>query len=233
MKRNTVLYLDIAQKIRQRIFSGEYAVGDLLPTESDLERMFNVSKITVRKAIDLLVAEELVEKRSGKGTTVLSNRPYNKFSKTTSFTQILENDGARVEKRMLGMERVNTEKDEELALHFPNGAMCFHRLYLLDGKPYIYFSHYLPTDLADVTYAQLEDDSLYRILNQHGYDLDRLDDDFSAVEFNDREREALQTSERIGIRRVRISRDIEGRTVEYSVAIYDTNQRPYHIEYEA
>ena len=90
MKRTRVLYLEVADKIKEDIFSGKYPVGTMLPTENELEEMFQVSKITVRKAIELLATDEYVEKKSGRGTTVVSNRPYNRLSKAASFTQILK-----------------------------------------------------------------------------------------------------------------------------------------------
>ncbi|HBR81649.1 MAG TPA: GntR family transcriptional regulator, partial [Enterococcus sp.] len=98
MKRTRVLYLEVADKIKEDIFSGKYPVGSMLPTESLLEELFQVSKITVRKAIELLASDEYVEKKSGRGTTVLSNRPYNRLSKAASFTQILKNSQYEVQK---------------------------------------------------------------------------------------------------------------------------------------
>ena len=71
MKRTRVLYLEVADKIKEDIFSGKYPVGSMLPTESELEELFQVSKITVRKAIELLASDEYVAKKSGRGTTVL------------------------------------------------------------------------------------------------------------------------------------------------------------------
>ena len=92
MKRTRVLYLEVADKIKEDIFFRErrYPVGSMLPTENELEELFQVSKITVRKAIELLATDEYVEKKVVEGTTVLSNRPYNRLSKAESFTQILK-----------------------------------------------------------------------------------------------------------------------------------------------
>ena len=53
MKRTKILYLEIADKIKNDIISGKYPVGSLLPTETELEALFQVSKITVRKAIEI------------------------------------------------------------------------------------------------------------------------------------------------------------------------------------
>lgn len=50
MKRTRVLYLEVADKIKEDIFSGKYPVGTMLPTENELEEMFQVSKID-RKSV--------------------------------------------------------------------------------------------------------------------------------------------------------------------------------------
>ncbi|MGC3648838.1 GntR family transcriptional regulator, partial [Enterococcus faecium] len=77
-----------------------------LPTESELEELFQVSKISVRKAIELLPSDEYVAKKSGRGTTVLSNRPFNRLSKAGSFRHILENSRYHVRKVTLDFQLV-------------------------------------------------------------------------------------------------------------------------------
>ena len=44
MKKTRVLYLEVAEKIKEDIFSGKYPVGTMLPTETELEKLFGVSK---------------------------------------------------------------------------------------------------------------------------------------------------------------------------------------------
>lgn len=233
MKRNRVLYLEVADKLKHDIFSGKYPVGTMLPTETELEQLFGVSKITVRKAIELLSADEYVEKCAGRGTTVLSNRPYNKLSKSTSFTQILENSNCQVDKSVLGLEVIDFPEGSDFRQAFKNGrALRFRRLYLLNGKPYIYFVHYLPESLADVDARTFEEESLYRVLNQRGFEISRFEDDFEAVMLSDAERAILGTDSKAAIKRVRRSYDRDGGIVEFSEALYDTAQRAYHIEYE-
>ena len=53
MRRKSVLYLEVADQIKEDILSGKYPVGTFLPTETELEEMFNVSKITIRRAIEM------------------------------------------------------------------------------------------------------------------------------------------------------------------------------------
>ncbi|MGL9728652.1 GntR family transcriptional regulator [Enterococcus sp. DIV0756] len=232
MKKTRVLYLEVAEKLKEDIFSGKYPVGTMLPTETELEKLFDVSKITVRKAIELLAADEYVEKKSGKGTTVLSERPYNKLSKAISFTQILENSNLNVEKRILAVKKVELTENEKASEYFGTEAICFERMYLLAGKPYIYFKHYLPVGLERVTKEDLEKESLYRILYQNGLDIDRFIDDFVAITVNTEEQRLLQTTEKIALKRIRKSYDYNHKVIEYSEALYNTSDHAYQIEYE-
>ncbi|EKO3774781.1 GntR family transcriptional regulator, partial [Vibrio metschnikovii] len=65
-----MLYKKVMLALKQRIDSGEFQIGDNLPTETKLVEEYAVSRITVRKAIDELVKMAMVEKRQGAGTTV-------------------------------------------------------------------------------------------------------------------------------------------------------------------
>lgn len=232
MKRTKILYLDIAEKIKKGIISGQYPVGTLLPTENELEAIFGVSKITVRKAIELLAIDEYVEKKSGKGTTVLSNRPYNKLSKAASFSQVLKKSNLELSTRPLSLEKVSLQPEDLLFEAFGEEVLVYRRLYLLEDKPYISFIHYLPSDLAHLGLETFSQMSLYRLLNLEGYEISSFEDDFLAISLSAEHQKILETTEKIGLKRMRKSLDAEGRLIEYSEAVYNTSQQPYHIEYE-
>lgn len=63
-------YETIVNDIRKKIQNGTYQINEKLPTEPDLCQVYQVSRITVKKAIDQLVCEGLVIKRRGSGTFV-------------------------------------------------------------------------------------------------------------------------------------------------------------------
>lgn len=233
MRRKSVLYLEVAEQIKSDIMNGTYPVGSLLPTEAELEQLFDVSKITVRRAIELLSSEELVEKKSGKGTTVLSNRPYNKLSKAGTFTEYLNDSGQKVAKKILKLETVSLLPESAIYDCLGEQAVKVSRLYTLDDKPYIYFNYYLPTTLADVPLAAFEQESLYRLMDQHGIEIIKFEDSFQTIELTPEQQEILLTSEKNGLKRIRKSFGLSGKVVEFSEAIYNTALYPYVIEYEA
>ena len=67
------LYEQIYSNLKTAILNGSYQAGDQLPTEKELIDKYNVSRLTAKNAIALLVEERLVERIPGKGTFVLDN----------------------------------------------------------------------------------------------------------------------------------------------------------------
>ncbi|MEH2511047.1 GntR family transcriptional regulator [Nitrobacteraceae bacterium AZCC 1564] len=85
------LYLQVASVMRQRIESGHWKEGDKISTIEELEAEFNVARITVRQALDLLREDGLVESIRGKGTFV-SGRPKEKhwFNLANDLESVIE-----------------------------------------------------------------------------------------------------------------------------------------------
>jgi GntR family transcriptional regulator len=64
------LYVEVASVIQQRIEMGYWRLGQKISTLEELEREFQVSRVTVRQAMKLLCREELLHPRAGRGTFV-------------------------------------------------------------------------------------------------------------------------------------------------------------------
>ncbi|MFC7049462.1 GntR family transcriptional regulator [Emcibacter nanhaiensis] len=69
--RTVPFYRQVADTIKARIIDGQYAVGECIPASSKLEKVFNVSNITMRKSLALLKEEGWVTTQRGKGTVVI------------------------------------------------------------------------------------------------------------------------------------------------------------------
>ncbi len=63
-------YVQVAETIRSRIVSNRYKQGDLIPSYKQLEKEFNTSNITIRKAVGILVRDGIINRRKGIGTEV-------------------------------------------------------------------------------------------------------------------------------------------------------------------
>lgn len=89
----TPLYRQVKQILLQRIASGAWRAGDLVPAEPKLGQELGVSSGTVRKALDELAAENLVVRHQGRGTFVATHTP---ASSLFHFFRIVDQEGRRV-----------------------------------------------------------------------------------------------------------------------------------------
>ena len=67
---STPQYQQVADTLRQRIARAQYRVGDVIPTSAELEKLFSVSNITIRKALAILTQEGLITGHRGMGTMI-------------------------------------------------------------------------------------------------------------------------------------------------------------------
>lgn len=70
-----MLYKQVYEALRESISQGEYAVGDRLPSEAELSSRFEVSPITIKRALDLLRTDGMIMRRPRIGTVVTSATP--------------------------------------------------------------------------------------------------------------------------------------------------------------
>lgn len=231
MGKNSPLYITVMEVIKEKIINGQYKVGELIPTEIELEREFDVSKVTIRKAIELLEGEGYLIKRSGKGTTVISNSIFNKLSKGEFFSTILKKEGFQLKKERTLINKVNLAPQDDLYNYF--GAECnkIRRVYYLDGKPYIYFEHYIPSDVSIDTIDNENNFSIYMQLYKNRYYINNFEDQFYIDYPSQEVLKELNISEGPLLGRKRTTLDSNGKIIEVSQAVYNTRIHNYVIKY--
>src|SRR5699024_91642 len=98
------LYHQIKDTLVSRISDGVWQAGDLIPTEVELMKEFEVSRTTIRQAISILVHEGLLEKRQGRGTTVKSMKLIGSLGRLTGFAEEIMERGYLPKSRLLKAE---------------------------------------------------------------------------------------------------------------------------------
>lgn len=131
------LYKQLMETIGNDIMSGKYPEGSRLPSETELSKYYQVSRITVRAALKELAEAELIVRKQGKGTFVGKKKLSRNLSTANSFTQAcLEMD--RVPGAQLISSRLEpaTEADCEF-FRLPADAqvVCLRRLRYANGIP--------------------------------------------------------------------------------------------------
>jgi DNA-binding GntR family transcriptional regulator len=150
--RSVPAYRQVAETIRREILSGELPPGANLPTEYEFCERFGASRITVRRALQILADEQLIERRQGVGTFV-SPTPTRRIPLiSTDFSGSIAAHAPDV-KRQLESFRWQPAADPTIADRLqilPTGFTLFaRRLDVLDGEVVAYDEVHLPKAMAD------------------------------------------------------------------------------------
>jgi GntR family transcriptional regulator len=142
------LYLQLRDALVERIASGQWKPGTVVPNEGDLAREFGVSPGTMRKALDLMEAMRLLTRRPGRGTFV--NDP-SSAEFTARFSDLRSANGATSSDTVNSGEIVESTANEVecLRLRLTKGDRVFrlHRRSLHNGRPYMAEDVSMPVSL--------------------------------------------------------------------------------------
>lgn len=214
------IYLRLAQTLRQKIVNGELDTGDALPSERDLCRILDASRVTVRRAIETLIEEGLLIRRQGSGTYV-APRIEAQGSYLSSFS---EDASARGE--MTGaiwlMKTYAVASAEEARVLELDPAACVLRLgrvRLAGGEPLAIEHAIVPADFL----PDLEGlgDSLYAALEARGLRPVSGTQKVRASLATPTEAGLLSIAEKSELLRIeRVTRLADGRPVEFTRSAY-------------
>jgi len=133
------LFLQIKELIIARVKAGEWKEGEVLPSEFEFARQYEVSQGTVRKAIAEMVDEKLVVRFRGKGTFVATHTDDREHS---HFFHIVGNNGVKTlpGTRVLTCRRRKANREIEKRLQVAKGeyVVIDERLWIIDGQPVIF-----------------------------------------------------------------------------------------------
>lgn len=147
----TPLYHQIYVLLREKIVSGAYGDGERVPSEHELEKIFSVSRITAKRALDELAAEGLVSRRRGTGTVVTFQPPTS--STTGEAVGLIENLLAmalETDVDILGFDYVSAPPRVAIALELEPGATVQEtiRTRKKDGEVFSYSITHIPEDIG-------------------------------------------------------------------------------------
>ena len=214
------LYQQLQRALRDAIENRVIGPDDALPPERDLAEMLNVSRITVRKAIDELVEDGLLIRKQGSGTFV-SNRVEKNFAKLTSFSEDMRARGR--EPRSVWMNRATgtVTPEESLTLRSSPGTPVFrfHRIRYADDAPMaIEYATVIATCLPSLESVE---SSLYEALERTGNRPVRALQRLRAVLLTAEQAKLLKAQESdAGLLVARVGYLKDGRAVEYSQSYY-------------
>ena len=212
--------------LRDEISNGAFPVGTLLPGENRLAETFDVSRVTIRKALEALAAGGWIEKRLGAGSVVLDRTAEGKTLSAdlaSLMPQIVEMDRSTTA-RLLSFSYGAAPAPVARALRLTDGAkvQTAIRVRSAGDQPFSHLTTYVPEDIArSYDETDLATQPLFRLLERSGVQIDGAQQSVTAALAAPDVAEALVVS--VGSPLLSLKRtvwDASGRGVEYLSALY-------------
>ena len=213
------LYTQLVGIIKRNISSGTLAVGDLLPSESELCRVLNISRNTVRQAIGELEEEGLVVRKRGKGTFV-ADPTANRRGVQYSFTTEVSSMGKTPSSTLVDFDVQVPAPHICRMMELEEGTCVyrFTRIRNVDGQPLILETSYYPQYIfPNLTREMVETHSFYSLLYHVGIVPFAADDRYEAVVLDQAQAELLGVAAgSCGFYHQRRTKTEDGRIYEYT-----------------
>ena len=165
---NEPLYLQLKKILRAAVVNGEYAPGQQIPTEQELMKQYNVSRITVRRAIQELILEKYLVKSQGKGTFVNQTRPRRELVNLKSFTEACEDNHQVAKSQVLSVmvQKANKHDVRRLGVSEADKVIHITRLRFRDDVPFLIEHSYYPYPQYEFLLHHNLSGSVYAILKE-------------------------------------------------------------------
>ncbi len=223
-----VRYRAIADDLRQRVEAGEFGAGRLLPSESELSGAYEVSRVTVRKALELLRDEGLIDARQGFGWFVATDPVRQALGRLGTIEEQLGSLGVESERRIISFRFVSAPPRVRHLLGVDH-VLEVRRVNLADGEPFARVTVWCPEELGSrLSRSEVEDTPFYELV---GVPIGGATQTIGAV-VADREDAALLAVP-VGspmLRCERITRDVDDRPVLVSVFLFPAHRTEFVVE---
>ena len=218
-------YKEIAENIRKDILDGKYNPNEQLPLEKEMCEHCNVSRITIKKAVDELVEEGLVVKRRGAGTFVkaFDNADVEGFSMSKQFSGFTEsNKEKKVESKIIEFEVIHPTEEIAAKLKMTCDDFVYYivRVRYADGTPIVIEYTYMPIGVIPGIKNDILHKSIYNYIeNTLNLKIKSAHKTIRAIEATDSEREYLEIEDNIPILEIeQIGFLDNGQPFEYSIS---------------
>jgi GntR family transcriptional regulator len=159
-----IRYRAIADALRQRVESGEFSAGRLLPSEAELSASYAASRVTVRRALEALRDEGMVDSRQGFGWFVAADPVRQSLGRLGTIEAQLADSGVESERRVLDFRFVPAPARVRQLLGVEE-VLEVRRLNLADGQPFARVTVWCPAELgAGLSRADVERAPFYDLL---------------------------------------------------------------------
>lgn len=230
------LYAQVRQRLVQRISTGEWRPGQLIPNEFELAKEMGVSQGTARKALDSLASDGLLVRRQGRGTFVVEHTPSDMLFR---FFNLFDETGAPIVPNSIdarvALAKATAAERKQLRLGPNANVIRISRIRTRLDRPFIVETLALPASRFGGLERQTPiPNTLYdHFQKQFGITVTRGDERVSPVLAGKREAKALRVD--VGTPLLKLDRrmyDLEDSVVEWRVSFCHLDDGYYEVQLE-
>lgn len=234
---STPLYYQIVIDIKEKIENQTYKAGDRIPAEEKLKQIYNVSRNTIRKALDELVTLNLIKKESNKGHFVNQIKMNDKSKVIRSMSDTIRESGHVPSSKVISMKMLPCPQSVLKYFKCQPGTMMIitERIRYSDGKPVALEKIYLPASRFNkLDPWELEENSLMSIIvNKYGIRLGKHIHTLEPIIPSKEQRALLELGNKQPQLLIRNTlEDKEGNVVEHAELIYLTHVLEYSFTWK-
>lgn len=221
-------YQSIADELRRRIEAGDFAAGRLLPSESELSGEYGASRVTVRRALELLREHGLVDSRQGFGWFVAADPVRQSLARLGTIESQLAEEGVDSTRRVLDFRFVSAPKRAREVLGSET-VLRVRRLNLADGEPFALVTVWCPEEHgASLSRADVERSPFYELM---GIELGGATQTIGAAAATAHDAELLLVPAGSPVLRCeRITRSVDGRPVLISEHVFPAHLTEFVVD---
>ncbi|WP_072681150.1 GntR family transcriptional regulator [Arcobacter sp. LA11] len=228
-KNGIPLYVQLKNKLQKDI-SENYEPGELLPSELKIEKEYEVSRITVRKAIELLERENILERKQGSGTFVKEQKILYDANSIGSLTQRLSKQNHKLTTKSISFEIIEEDHYVKELLQCDT-LLCIKRFRELNGVPFALMRNYLDLKRVPNLEEKFNIESLYTFLkDEYSIEFYNAEETVEAKDATKEESLKLGIKENASLLSLhRLSFDKNNKPVEYSDIVIKADMYKHKI----
>lgn len=235
-EKNDSLYNQLVEILMNQI-KYDLVPGDKLLSERMIAEEYNVSRTTVRLALDELEKQGFIVKEHGRGTFVSDLwKDMTDLSDVYSFTDHMKELNRNPKTKILSFSQISVDKMIANALGIQEGQQAYEltRLRIADDIPMMYEINYLPASLfPELSLELLRKKPLYTVIgDDYNYVIKYADDEFSASLITAEESKILNQKKGDACLRIkRVTYNLDNKVVEYTLSVARSDQFIYKIRH--
>jgi len=227
------LYIQIKEAIKQRILDGDYAAHERLPSESELMKVFGVSRITVRQALRDLHSDGMVFSVQGKGTFVSKPKAVQDVQRLQGFGEAMAPKGYETSARVISVSETRASQEVAEALDITRNVKVIElkRVRFLNREPISIDHSFFPLEIGQKLQARdLTQDVFPLLENEFGILLSHADLQIEATPASEEQASFLNIDVNRPVLKIkRLVFNKQGKPVDFEYLFYRGDAFQYHL----